>query len=70
MATTLAPNIGLEVGKILQGRHFLTSSRQRCVYMALPLHTTGAESGKLEEVIDRFQMQPLLAPTTNRFASE
>jgi hypothetical protein len=73
MATTLAPNIGLGVGEILQGRHFLTSSRQRCVYMALPLHTTGAESGKrevLEEVIDRFQMQPLLAPTTARFACE
>jgi hypothetical protein len=71
MATTLAPNIGFGVGETLQGRHFLTSNRQRCVDMALLLHTTGAEWGKrevLEEVIDRFQMQPLMAPTTARLA--
>ena len=60
----------LGVGETCKAERYVTSCRQRCVYMALLLHTTGSGSGKwevLEEVIDRFQMQPLLAPKTGRF---
>jgi hypothetical protein len=70
MATTLDPNIGLGVGETYKAERYVTSCRQRCVYMALLLHTTASGSGKREvlgEVIDRFQMQPVLAPTTARF---
>jgi hypothetical protein len=65
--------LALEWARSYKAERFVTSCRQRCVYMALLLHTTGSGLGKrevLKEAIDRFSDATALGAHDSSFCND